>query len=242
MRKLLGIAFGVSTQLLFLATLLPFFRFLRNDFAAAPEGPLWIDAVLALSFGIPHSILLYPPTRKLVTRWLPSELYGCLFCVATCASLWLEFGLWRGSRSVLWAWPESLRPTVEAVHLGCWGLLFYTLYLSGIEYQTGLAPWWHWVRGRAVTRREFRPKGAFQYVRHPVYLSVLGLVWLTPILTADRVLLIAVWTAYIFVGSYLKDRRLARLLGEQYTQYMDKVPAYPLLTWRLPEPQGAVMR
>jgi hypothetical protein len=105
MRRLLGIAFGVSTQILFVATLVPFYRFLRNDLAAAPEGPLWIDAALALSFGIPHSILLYPPVRKRVTRWLPSELYGCLFCVATCLSLLLQFSFWRGSRTVLWSWP-----------------------------------------------------------------------------------------------------------------------------------------
>jgi hypothetical protein len=51
-----------------------------------------------------------------------------------------------------------------------------------------------------------------------------------------------VWSGYIFLGSYLKDRRLARLLGEQYAQYMDQVRAYPLLTWRLPQPHRAVMR
>jgi methanethiol S-methyltransferase len=242
MRRLPGIAFGLSTQVLFLATLPPFFFFLRNDYAAAPAGPLWIDALLALGFGVPHSILLFPPTRRFITRLLPSELYGCLFCVATCLSLWLQFVFWRGSPTVVWAWSERIRPVVAAAHLGLWGLLFYSLYLSGLQYQTGLGPWWHWVRGRPLPKREFHPKGAFRYVRHPVYLSVLGLVWVTPTVTADRALLIAVWTAYIFVGSYLKDRRLARILGEQYTRYMEKVPAYPLLTWRLSGPRGAVAR
>jgi hypothetical protein len=232
MRRLFGIGFGALTQVLFLATLLPLYRFLRNDWAAAPAGSLWIDAALALGFAIPHSILLYPATRRLVTRWLPSELYGCLFCLATCASLWLQFGLWRGSRTVLWAWPESVQPAIHAAFLCCWGLTLYSLWLTGLEYQTGIDTWWRWVRGQASPRRQFAPRGAYRYMRHPVYLSFLGLVWLTPVLTADRVLLIGVWTAYVFVGSYLKDRRLAQALGEPYVRYLREVPAYPLLAWR----------
>jgi hypothetical protein len=39
----------------------------------------------------------------------------------------------------------------------------------------------------------------------PVYLSFLGLIWFAPL---DRVVLMSAWSAYIFVGSVLKDRRL----------------------------------
>jgi len=235
MRRLLGIGFGVLTQAVFLATLWPLYRFLRNDFAAAPEGSLWIDAALALGFAIPHSILLYPPTRKFVTRWLPSELYGCLFCLVTCVTLLLQFSLWRGSQTVLWSWPVSVQPAIRAAFLCSWGLTFYSLWLTGLEYQTGLGPWWRWVRRQAVPRRDFRTPGAYRYMRHPVYLSFLGLVWFTPVVTADRAILIGIWTAYVFVGSYLKDRRLAHLVGERYVEYIDKVPAYPFLAMR-PKP------
>ena len=64
-------------------------------------------------------------------------------------------------------------------------------------------------------------------MRHPVYLSFLGLVWLTPTVTLDRAILIAVWTAYIFVGSYLKDRRLQYFLGSRYREYQARVPGFP---------------
>ena len=241
MRRFLGIACGLFTHALFFATLPPLYRFLRNDFAAAPEGPLWIDAAAALQFVIPHSVLLHPATRKWVTRRLPSAFYGLLFCFVTCASLWLTFAFWRGSRSVAWAWPESCRPAIEAGFLVSWIVLFYSLSLTGLGYQTGLAPWWHWVRRRPVPRREFRPVGAYRYCRHPVYLGFLGLVWLTPVVTLDRAVLIALWTVYVFIGSYLKDERLARLIGEPYRRYQNEVPAFPfflprgILGRRLPE-------
>jgi len=43
----------------------------------------------------------------------------------------------------------------------------------------------------------------------------------------DRVVLIACWTASVFIGSVLKDRRLARSLGEDDRAYQARVPGYP---------------
>ena len=43
----------------------------------------------------------------------------------------------------------------------------------------------------------------------------------------DRVVLIGCWTASIFIGSVLKDRRLARSLGEDDRASQARVPGYP---------------
>jgi protein-S-isoprenylcysteine O-methyltransferase Ste14 len=66
-------------------------------------------------------------------------------------------------------------------------------------------------------------------LRHPVYLGFLGLVWFVPCMTIDRATLTAVWTVYVFVGSYLKDRRMVHYLGMSYRQYQAEVPGYPLM-------------
>ena len=63
-------------------------------------------------------------------------------------------------------------------------------------------------------------------IRHPGYMSFLGLIWLTPDMTIDRALLVAIWTVYIFLGSQLKDRRMRFYLGATYRQYQTQVPAY----------------
>jgi len=55
----------------------------------------------------------------------------------------------------------------------------------------------------------------------------LGLVWFTPRMSADHAVLTGVWTVYVFVGSYLKDRRLAFYLGDTYREYASRVPGYP---------------
>jgi hypothetical protein len=40
-------------------------------------------------------------------------------------------------------------------------------------------------------------------------------------------LLCLVWTAYVFVGSHLKDRRLVHYTGDAYRSYQARVPGYP---------------
>ena len=110
-----------------------------------------------------------------------------------------------------------------------WAGLFYSLYLSGLGYQTGFTPWWHWLRGRDLPNRDFRPRSLYLLLRHPVYLSFMGLIWFNPVMTVDRLLLAVVWSGYIIAGSYLKDERLAFFLGTAYRDYQEQVPGYPFM-------------
>ena len=110
--------------------------------------------------------------------------------------------------------------------VGSSGMLHYSLWLNGLGYQTGFTPWWNWVRGQ---RRGPGPSGArrLPLVARSTYLSFMGTVWFTPTVTLDRAILIAIWTSYIFIGSWLKDRRLEFYLGEYYREYEARVPGYP---------------
>ena len=120
---------------------------------------------------------------------------------------------------------------VQALYLSCWGTLFYSLCCSGFGYHTGFHPWWYWVRRQPIPRRAFQPRGAFSVIRHPGYMSFLGLIWFTPDMTIDRAVLVAMWTVYIFVGSYLKDLRLLYYVGNAYREYRARVPGYVALTF-----------
>ncbi len=98
-----GIAFGIGTQVLFAATAWRLFWYLRDGVPATSLHWLGVDALLALVFAVPHSILLMPSVKSRITRTLPSGLYGSLFCLATCTSLWLIFPFWRGASGSVWS-------------------------------------------------------------------------------------------------------------------------------------------
>lgn len=226
-----GIAFGVGTQFLFAFTVWYLFWFLRDGPPASDHPPSFLrDVILALQFAIVHSLLLLPAVRNaIVTRGLPSALYGSLFCVATCLGLLLICGMWESSQQVLWDLQGWGRGTIRAAFYGSWGALLFSISHTGLGYQTGLTPWWYWVRRQVPPRRGFATHGLYQWFRHPVYLSFLGLIWFTPRMSWDHALLTGIWTVYIFLGSFLKDERLAHYLGDTYREYQSRVPGYPAM-------------
>jgi methanethiol S-methyltransferase len=75
--------------------------------------------------------------------------------------------------------------------------------------------------------RPFVAQGVYRLLRHPVYLSFLGLVWFVPVVTLDRTVLIGFSTVSISIGSVLKDRRLLFYLGDEYRRYQAEVPGSP---------------
>ncbi len=229
--RLCGIVFGFANQLLFLLTVWFLFWFLRDGAIYGRHGGQWIaiDVGLAVLFAVSHSVMLYPPSRRKLQNWIPYAFYDSVFCVVTCLSLLLLFFAWRTSETVLWqatGWSESL---IRICFYGCWGALFYSLCLTGLGYQNGWTPFYDWLRREPPRRREFKPRGAYRLIRHPVYMSFLGLVWFTPRMSLDHAVLTAIWTAYIFYGSFLKDRRLEHFIGKPYKEYASKVPGYPLV-------------
>ncbi len=229
MPRLLGILFGIVTHVIFLTTVYYLFQFLHAsaDASATSTSALWIDALLALQFTIPHSLLLHPRIRSRLETKIGTAFYGLFFCVATCLQLALIFALWQTSPIVVWNLTGAAGAAMEAAFYGSWIALFYSLWLTGLGYQTGLTPWLYWLRGHKPPRRTFDPRGAYRLLRHPVYLSFLGLIWFHPLVTLDKLMLIAIWTPYVFVGSMLKDERLRFYLKDRYRDYQSQVAGYP---------------
>src|SRR5690242_3847497 len=102
MQRAFGIAFGVFAQLLFLPTVWSLYWFLKGPDGCIEQDGLWIDAILALQFAIPHSALLLPQVRKILNRWIPSALYGSFFCIATCLNLLVTILGWHTSTKTAW--------------------------------------------------------------------------------------------------------------------------------------------
>lgn len=226
--RVLGMLFGIATQLLFVWTVWRLFFFLKDG----PSHPVrsfspLVDLAWSLLFAVPHSLLLWPPVASKLKRFILPAFYGSFNCVVTCVCLLALFSGWTVSAGMVWELSGTARLLVQVAFYLSWLALFYSLSLTGLGYQTGLTPWWNWLLRRPLPRRGFTPRGAYRWLRHPVYLSFLGLIWFTPRMTYDHALLTAVWTIYVFVGSYLKDERLAFYLGAAYRAYQAAVPGYP---------------
>lgn len=228
-RGLAGFAFGIGTQALFAWTVVGLFSFLRYGLVADNRSWLLVDSLLALQFAVPHSILLHPKTRTWLRKWMPAEFHGAFFCVCTCVSLLLIFNYWRSSPVSVWDLNGVPATMMLTGFFASWAALLYSISLTGLGFQTGWTQWIYWYKGTRLPRRDFVARSVYRVMRHPIYLSFLGLIWFTPTMTADHVLLTGLWTVYIYIGSVLKDQRLLFYLGESYESYMQTVPGYPLI-------------
>lgn len=73
---------------------------------------------------------------------------------------------------------------------------------------------------------ELQVRGLYRYVRHPLYLFSILLIWLTPVMTLNLAVLYACMTGYFILGSFHEEDLLVQEYGESYVRYRRQVPRF----------------
>jgi protein-S-isoprenylcysteine O-methyltransferase Ste14 len=68
--------------------------------------------------------------------------------------------------------------------------------------------------------------GFYRYVRHPLYLFSILFLWLSPVMTLNRLIVYGLATLYFYVGSLHEEWRLERTFGQAYRDYQQAVPRF----------------
>jgi steroid 5-alpha reductase family enzyme len=112
--------------------------------------------------------------------------------------------------------------------------LFGTLLMTDILEFAGLRQLAALLSGESLPLPPvpFKAGGPYALVRHPLYLFGLILLWASPVLTVNSLLLNLGATAYLVIGIYPEERKLLAVYGEDYRVYRQQVP--PLLPWPRP--------
>jgi protein-S-isoprenylcysteine O-methyltransferase Ste14 len=66
--------------------------------------------------------------------------------------------------------------------------------------------------------------GFYKWVRHPLYLLGLIMLWLSPTMSVNQLTVSAVFSAYLFIGARFEEKRLIREFGEKYLDYRKRTP------------------
>ena len=66
--------------------------------------------------------------------------------------------------------------------------------------------------------------GLYRYVRHPLYTFGLLILWLSPSMTVNSLIVYISLTIYILVGAYFEERKLLRVFGQEYADYKNVTP------------------
>jgi len=187
---------------------------------------LWLDAGLSLSFFIQHSGMVRKSFRQWLARFTPEEYGGALYAIASGVVLSVLIVFWKESAQTVVAPGGIFRWLFRAVYL---------LSLAGFVWGTralrffdpfGFRPILGRLRGTKPRPMHFVVRGPYRWVRHPLYLFMVLMIWSCPDLTADRLLFNVLWTVWIVTGSLLEEQDLIAEFGDTYREYQRKVPMF----------------
>ncbi len=131
----------------------------------------------------------------------------------------------------LWTAPGWLQWVMHAIQLA--GVVFGSLAFKHLD--TGeflglkqIARYWkrREVAGNVegLTRNELVTTGVYGIVRHPMYLAGIVIFTFNPYLTRNSLTISGFADLYFLFGAFIEERRFVVIFGDQYREYVKRVP------------------
>ena len=220
---LLSVGIGGGSLLLFVYFLL-FGTPSRIGIAHSDAGRLAFDAVLCLAFFIQHSGMIRRGAKQRLAKRMQSSYHPAVYSIASGACLLALVLAWQPTTNFLFRLQGPARWLSAAIALlAVAGFVWGVHSLRGFD-PFGTLPLKAALRGTTAPSSAFVSRGPYRYVRHPLYLFMLLLIWSTPRFSTDQLLFNVLWTAWIIVGTRLEERDLLLDFGQTYRQYQASVP------------------
>jgi protein-S-isoprenylcysteine O-methyltransferase Ste14 len=232
MSRILALAYGVASYLLFLAAFLYAVGFVGNflvpkSIDSGPKGLLpaavLIDTLFLLLFAVPHSVMARPAFKSWWTRFIPSPVERSTYVLVSSLTLGLLFWQWRPIPIVVWHVADPVgRGLLHAVFWTGWAIALVSTFLIDHFDLFGLRQVYLYASGREYSHPVFKTSGLYRFVRHPLMSGFLLAFWATPTMTLGHLLFAAATTAYILIALRFEERDLVSFHGEQYRAYRKK--------------------
>ena len=200
------------------------------DLALGEIWALLLNTFLCLLFFIQHSLMARKSFYKRSAGRLPARYWGAIYGIISGVFVLVLVLFWQESTIRLIAPQGIMRLLLRALFFLAianviWALStgFFVLYRvqSPIEE----------LRGTEPQKPDLITRGPYRWVRHPLYLSALLLLWSYPDLTLDRLLLNLLFTVWVIIGTLLEERKLLATYNDTYRSYQRRVPM--LIPWRV---------
>lgn len=199
----------------------------------ASRDALGWDALLSCLFFAQHSVLVRRSVRARLSAFIPARYDGASYAISSGVALTMFAVLFQPVEPPLFVLRGLARAVLSAVALlAVAGLVWSAAALRSFD-PLGLRPIRNHLRRVPAGESPFKPfvvRGPYGFVRHPVYFFIIVLLWASPDMSASRLTVAVLWSAWIVVGARLEERDLTTEFGDTYRQYRRQVPF--LFPWR----------
>ena len=174
-----------------------------------------IDAALFSLFALHHSLFAREPIKHHVARIVPDRLVRSFYVWIASLLLLLVLACWQpvaGEAYGVTGWRAVAHAAVQIG--GVWLIARSVATIDPLEL-AGIKP--------PSTRDSLQIAGPYRWVRHPLYLGWLLVVFGAAHMTANRLTFAVITTAYLCVAIPWEERSLLRMFGESYARYQRNV-------------------
>ena len=204
------------------------------DLGMSESQVLIFDAFLCLLFFTQHSLMARKPFRQRLSRTLPVQYTGAFYAEASGIAVLALVVFWQETAYTLVSPQGLIHLILRAIFVMAIAGVAWTIWTLGLFVNFRLQPMVDDLRDKQSASRLVTDRGPYRWVRHPLYLSSLLMIWSNPNLTLDRLLFNLLFTVWVIVAILLEERGLVATFGEAYRSYQREVPL--LIPWRiLPE-------
>jgi methanethiol S-methyltransferase len=182
---------------------------------AAGWQPLVIDVSLITIFALHHSLFARERVKEGLARRVPAAALRSTYVWVASLLLILVCVLWRRIGGELYAVTGLMAFALAAVQIAGFGITARAVARIDPLELAGIRP--------AALAQGLQVSGPYHWVRHPLYLGWLLMVFGAAHMTGDRLAFAAITTIYLMVAIPWEERSLRRSLGEEYTRYMREV-------------------
>lgn len=179
-----------------------------------------VDVALVTLFGLQHSLMARPWFKRGVTGRMPEAFQRCTYVHMANLALFALIAFWQPIPVELWRIASGGDLAWVLFALG-WIVLFLGAWSFGMGELLGLAQMHRWARGLPPERHRLKTGGMYRWLRHPMYLGVLTVLWATPRMTVGHALLALGLTGYVLIAMRYEERDLRLRFGAGYAQWRE---------------------
>lgn len=192
---------------------------------------LVLSLTLILTYGLLHSVLAARATKRLMRSLIGERAYLGLYrlffnAVAAITILPVLAALAAFPGDAVWIVSEPWSLVLRVMQaIGLIGLLVAFLDIDGLRFLgfRQLAAWWN-DDPLPLPPEQLQQRGTYQFVRHPLYLFSLLLIWPTPTMSMAWFGFCIGASVYFVVGSLLEEQKMVHQFGTTYEDYRRRVP------------------
>jgi protein-S-isoprenylcysteine O-methyltransferase Ste14 len=188
---------------------------------------LIINTVLVSLFVLQHMIMARRRFKKWLSKIIPPYLVRSTFVGTAAFTLLLIALFWQPMTDMIYQVQGPGRFVIWGLYLLGWALVVVSTRLIDEKALHGIRQSFS---GRDdEDSQELLMPSLYRWVRHPMMLGFIIVLWANPAMTEGRLLLASFMTLYILIGIKFEERGLIRKFGKQYENYKKRVPA--LFPW-----------